>query len=68
MVFEKDSVERMQIGMYGDMMKGALKNKGVIFILLLFLALAAISFAFGYSMGFNSIPPVEATPCLINPF
>jgi len=55
MVFEKDSIERMQLAGYSDMMKGALKNRGVMFILLLFIAISALCFAIGYYKGFNSV-------------
>ena len=55
MVFEKDSIERMQMAGYADMMKGALKNRGVVFILLIFIALCALSFGIGYYRGFNSV-------------
>ena len=51
MVFEKDSIERIQFSMYGDMIKDAAKNKGVIFILICFLAMVALAFAVGYQMG-----------------
>ena len=59
MVFEKDSVEKMEISMYGNMIKDSLKNRGIIFILLLFLAMVALAFAVGYQYGFNSVPPCD---------
>jgi len=62
MAFEKDSVEKMQLNVYSDMIKNSLKNRGVIFILIIFVILCILSFAIGYSFGFNS---VECQSCLL---
>ena len=65
MTFGKSELEmeKDQLRMYWNMIGGALKNKGVWFILLCFFVAAALCFAYGYYRGIESVPP--CVECLI---
>ena len=55
-------IQKAQLGVYWSMIKGALSNKGVLFILLCFIVVVVLAFVFGYMQGTNSVECIE---CLI---
>ena len=56
-------IQKANLGMYWDMIKGALSNKGVLFILLCFIVVVVLAFTFGYMQGVNSVP--ECVRCVL---
>jgi len=58
------NIYKGQLKMYKDMIVGALKNKGVMFILLCFLVVVVLAFAIGYVQGVKSVD-VICPVCII---
>ena len=58
-------MQKANLSMYGSMIKGALSNKGVLFILLCFVVLVILAFTVGYGVGYaKGIEAVECVECL----
>jgi len=58
-------MQKANLGMYKDMIMGALSNKGVMFILLCFIVLVVLAFTVGYGVGYaKGIEAVECVECL----
>ena len=58
-------MQKANLGMYKDMIMGALSNKGVLFILLCFVVLVILAFTVGYGVGYaQGIEAVECVKCL----
>ena len=59
-------IQKAQLGVYWSMIKGALSNKGVLFILLCFIVVVVLAFTVGYGVGYaQGINSVECIECLI---
>ena len=58
-------IQKAQLGVYWSMIKGALSNKGVLFILLCFIVVVVLAFTVGYGVGYaKGIEAVECVECL----
>ena len=54
-------MQKAQLTMYKDMITGALKNKGVLFILLCFIVVVILAYTVGYGVGYSG--GLEACIC-----